>query len=109
MLIGFAKLLTICLTVLSGFRGGFIFPLFFAGTAFGKGFALLPIAAFAHFPPVLFAMTIAAGAALSLIPLPACSILPSSHVKSHLICRMTLSSREDAQLVSVASIHPCMI
>lgn len=74
MLIGFAKLLTICLTVLSGFRGGFIFPLFFAGTAFGKGFALMPIAAFGHFPPVLFAMTIAAGAALHPTPLPACSL-----------------------------------
>ncbi|KAK9821879.1 hypothetical protein WJX74_008487 [Apatococcus lobatus] len=61
MLIGLAKLLTICLTVLSGFRGGFIFPLFFAGVAFGKGFALMPLAAFGSFPPVLFGMTIAAG------------------------------------------------
>lgn len=84
MLIGLAKLLTICLTVLSGFRGGFIFPLFFAGTAFGKGFALMPIAAFGHFPPVLFAMTIAAGLALPLVPLAA-GPLPSDLISSHLV------------------------
>ena len=63
LLIGFAKLLTICLTVLSGFRGGFIFPLFFAGTAFGHAFASIPLPMFADIPPVLFSMTVAAGEA----------------------------------------------
>ena len=48
----------------AGFRGGFIFPLFFAGTAFGQALAaVLPgIPFFSTLPPVLLAMTAAAGA-----------------------------------------------
>ncbi|CAM9780961.1 unnamed protein product [Pylaiella littoralis] len=36
LLVGMAKLLAIACTVQSGFRGGFIFPLFFAGGSFGR-------------------------------------------------------------------------
>jgi len=51
----------------AGFRGGFIFPTFFAGTAFGhaiwRGMSAIP--GIAHYmgamPPILFCMTIAVG------------------------------------------------
>lgn len=39
ILIAAAKLVAISVTVLAGFRGGFIFPIFLAGTAFGRGLA----------------------------------------------------------------------
>ena len=41
MLVGFAKIVAISFTVAAGFRGGFIFPLFAAGAAFGKGLTFL--------------------------------------------------------------------
>ena len=37
--IGLAKLVAITITVLAGYRGGFIFPFMFAGLALGTGFA----------------------------------------------------------------------
>jgi H+/Cl- antiporter ClcA len=37
MLLGVAKMIAISFTVAAGFRGGFIFPFFAAGAAFGKG------------------------------------------------------------------------
>ncbi|MBC7970782.1 MAG: chloride channel protein, partial [Verrucomicrobia bacterium] len=40
LVIGFAKMLAISVTLHSGFRGGFIFPLFYLGTAFGSAIAL---------------------------------------------------------------------
>jgi len=45
LLIGIFKLLAISITVLSGMRGGFIFPLMFAGAAFGRAVLSIP-----HFP-----------------------------------------------------------
>lgn len=54
--------------LLAGFRGGFIFPTFFAGTAFGhaifRGITAIPhIAPFiGNAPPILFCMTVAVGA-----------------------------------------------
>jgi H+/Cl- antiporter ClcA len=37
----FAKMLAICFTIHGGFRGGFIFPLFFTGASLGMAIALL--------------------------------------------------------------------
>jgi len=56
----------------AGFRGGFIFPLFFAGTAFGQALAaILPgVPFFGTLPPVLLAMTAAAGARAATEPPP---------------------------------------
>lgn len=52
-----------CAAGATGFRGGFIFPLFFAGTAFGQALATIPgIPFFSSLPPVLLAMTMASGA-----------------------------------------------
>ena len=51
----------------AGFRGGFIFPTFFAGTAFGHAIyygvnAIPNVSAFlGSVPPVLFCMTCAVG------------------------------------------------
>ncbi len=53
---------------LAGFRGGFIFPTFFAGTAFGhaifRGITAIPHIAplIGNAPPILFCMTVAVGA-----------------------------------------------
>ena len=40
LMIAFAKMLAICCTLHSGFRGGFIFPLFYIGAAVGLAVAL---------------------------------------------------------------------
>lgn len=51
----------------AGFRGGFIFPTFFAGTAFGhaiwRTMSVIPgiESWFGSMPPVLFCMTVAVG------------------------------------------------
>jgi H+/Cl- antiporter ClcA len=41
MILGFAKLCAISATVAGGYRGGFIFPLFAAGAAFGRAFTVI--------------------------------------------------------------------
>lgn len=41
MLVGFGKLIAISLTVSGGYRGGFIFPLFVSGAAFGRAIFFL--------------------------------------------------------------------
>lgn len=57
-----------CVCMHAGFRGGFIFPTFFAGTAFGhaifRGITSIPhITPFiGGAPPILFCMTVAVGA-----------------------------------------------
>ena len=40
LIVGFAKMLAISVTLHSGFRGGFIFPLFYLGATFGYAIAL---------------------------------------------------------------------
>mmetsp|Transcript_867 Transcript_867/g.1370 ORF Transcript_867/g.1370 Transcript_867/m.1370 type:complete len:767 (-) Transcript_867:170-2470(-) len=57
LLAGFAKLVCISFTVAAGFRGGFIFPLFAAGSAFGR--ALVYICPF--IPPQMACLCFAAG------------------------------------------------
>ncbi|CAM9358607.1 unnamed protein product [Ectocarpus sp. 13 AM-2016] len=65
LLVGLTKLLAIAFTVQSGFRGGFIFPLFFAGASLGR--ALLSITDDVLAPglvaasPALLCMCFAAG------------------------------------------------
>ncbi|CAM9243784.1 unnamed protein product, partial [Laminaria digitata] len=65
LLVGAAKLLAISCSVQTGLRGGFIFPLFFAGAAFGLG--LLPLAelflpdSLVHVSGALITMSFAAG------------------------------------------------
>ena len=41
LIVGFAKMLAISFTLHSGFRGGFIFPLFYLGATFGYAIALV--------------------------------------------------------------------
>ncbi|CAL8470569.1 g10111 [Coccomyxa elongata] len=91
--IGFVKLLAISITVLSGFRGGFIFPTFFAGTAFGhaifRGITTIPhIAPFiGDAPPILFCMTVAVGLETSITRTP----LASTHILSILAGSSTIT------------------
>ncbi|CAD7703151.1 unnamed protein product, partial [Ostreobium quekettii] len=59
--LAFAKLLTINISVVSGMRGGFIFPLMFAGACLGRGLATVPgIPWVSDQAPVLAAMVTAA-------------------------------------------------
>lgn len=60
-IIAFAKLLAISITVSSGFRGGFIFPLFLVGTSLGQMVAGLGIPFISALPPVLLSMCFASG------------------------------------------------
>jgi len=55
--VGFAKLLAISFTVAGGYRGGFIFPFFATGAAFGRGLVFL----FPSLPPVVAILSVAAG------------------------------------------------
>ena len=60
--IAVVKLVTVSVTVLSGFRGGFIFPLFMAGTSLGLAITHIPGLPFIQsLPDVVVAMTMAAG------------------------------------------------
>ena len=55
--VGFFKMIAISFTVAGGYRGGFIFPFFAAGAAFGKGLTYV----FPTLPPVLATLSIACG------------------------------------------------
>eukprot|EP01026_Neomeris_dumetosa_P058271 TRINITY_DN54095_c0_g2_i1.p1 TRINITY_DN54095_c0_g2~~TRINITY_DN54095_c0_g2_i1.p1 ORF type:complete len:599 (+),score=49.71 TRINITY_DN54095_c0_g2_i1:2-1798(+) len=57
----FAKMVMISVTVISGFRGGFIFPLMMVGSCIGKGLTLLNIPFISANPVVLLAMCFASG------------------------------------------------
>lgn len=57
LITGFAKLLAISFTVAGGYRGGFIFPFFFAGAAFGRAF----VAIFPSVSPIVACLCFAAG------------------------------------------------
>ncbi|KAK9829338.1 hypothetical protein WJX72_005245 [[Myrmecia] bisecta] len=62
LLIAGAKFVAISISVLSGFRGGFIFPLFFAGTALGHAISSIPGVPFiSSLSPVMLCMPVAAG------------------------------------------------
>ena len=62
LVIAVVKLITVSVTVLSGFRGGFIFPLFLAGTSLGLAITHVPGMPFLQgLPDVMVAMTMAAG------------------------------------------------
>ena len=63
LVIAVVKLITVNITVLSGFRGGFIFPLFLAGTSLGLAVTHISGMPFLEgLPDVMVAMTMAAGA-----------------------------------------------
>ena len=70
-IIAMTKLLAISITVLSGFRGGFIFPLFLVGTSLGQMVAGLHIPFLSGLPPVLLCMCFAAGRSQNLSGLQA--------------------------------------
>ena len=62
LVIAVVKLVTVSVTVCSGFRGGFIFPLFMAGTSLGLAITHIPGMPFLQgLPDVVVAMTMAAG------------------------------------------------
>ena len=68
LVIALVKLVTVSVTVLSGFRGGFIFPLFMAGTSLGLAITHIPNLPFLQgLPDVVVAMTMAAGMDLVMV------------------------------------------
>lgn len=85
LLIGIFKLAAISITVLSGLRGGFIFPLMFAGAAFGRAVLSIP-----HFPVisdqpiVLLTMGASAGLNASITRTPFASSLILTTLSGHL-------------------------
>lgn len=77
LVIAVVKLITVSVTVLSGFRGGFIFPLFLAGTSLGLAITHVPNVPFLQgLPDVMVAMTMAAGTG-QLVETHACRSLSS--------------------------------
>ena len=78
-LVGGVKLVAISVTLLAGFRGGFIFPLFTCGTALATAAQMLlqHVLPAASFPPVIWAMAGAAGlnTAITRTPLGSTMIL----------------------------------
>lgn len=57
LIVGVCKLIAISFTVAGGYRGGFIFPFFAAGAAFGRAITFL----FPSIPPVVAILSVAAG------------------------------------------------
>eukprot|EP00581_Thalassiosira_minuscula_P008705 CAMPEP_0183707640 /NCGR_PEP_ID=MMETSP0737-20130205/4162_1 /TAXON_ID=385413 /ORGANISM="Thalassiosira miniscula, Strain CCMP1093" /LENGTH=647 /DNA_ID=CAMNT_0025935361 /DNA_START=304 /DNA_END=2247 /DNA_ORIENTATION=+ len=57
LIVGFCKLIAISFTVAGGFRGGFIFPFFAAGAAFGRALCFV----FPTLSPVIATLCFAAG------------------------------------------------
>lgn len=57
LIVAIAKLIAISFTVAGGYRGGFIFPFFAAGAAFGRAITFL----FPSIPPVVAILSVAAG------------------------------------------------
>lgn len=57
VIVGVCKLIAISFTVAGGYRGGFIFPFFVAGAAFGRATTFL----FPTIPPVIAILSLAAG------------------------------------------------
>lgn len=57
LIVGFCKLMAISFTVAGGFRGGYIFPFFAAGSAFGRAFVF----AFPSVSPIIATLCFAAG------------------------------------------------
>ena len=85
LLIGIFKLAAISITVLSGLRGGFIFPLMFAGSAFARAVLSIP-----HFPVLsdqsiaLMTMAGAAGLNASITRTPFATSLILTSLSGHL-------------------------
>ena len=62
LVVALVKLVAVSITVVSGFRGGFIFPLFFAGTSLGLAITHIPSLPWINsLPDAMVAMTMAAG------------------------------------------------
>lgn len=57
LIVGFCKLIAISFTVAGGFRGGYIFPFFAAGAAFGRAFCF----AFPKVSPIIATLCFASG------------------------------------------------
>ena len=55
-IVGFSKLVAISFTVAGGYRGGFIFPFFTAGAAFGRALCFM----FPDLSPVIATLCMAA-------------------------------------------------
>lgn len=85
LLIGIFKLLAISITVLSGMRGGFIFPLMFAGAAFGRAVLSIPhLPILSHQSIALMTMAGAAGLNASITRTPFASSLILTALSGHL-------------------------
>eukprot|EP00210_Caulerpa_lentillifera_P003493 g3333.t1 len=85
LLIGLFKLSAISLTVLSGLRGGFIFPLMFAGAAFGRAVLSIPnFPVISDQPVVLLTMAGSAGLNASITRTPFASSLILTTLSGHL-------------------------
>ncbi|CAD7697947.1 unnamed protein product, partial [Ostreobium quekettii] len=84
LLVAFFKLLAISITVLSGFRGGFIFPLFYAGASLGHGLADIPGIPFVSgLPPVITAMAMSAGLNTAITRTPFATTLILTTLSGH--------------------------
>ncbi|CAM9537552.1 unnamed protein product [Ascophyllum nodosum] len=79
MLVGFVKLLAIACAVQAGFRGGFIFPLFFAGASIGRGLQMVADSTLpeglVNASPALMCMCFAAGLNTAVMRTPFASAL----------------------------------
>ena len=96
--IGSLKMLVIAITVLAGYRGGFIFPFFFAGMCYGCGFARL---SYEHLPAEMHARIGLHFASAALGCAAAINASITRTVLATPIVLITLSSRPD--------VFPCVL
>lgn len=80
LLVGFAKLAAVSFTVAGGLRGGFIFPLMFAGTAVGRALSL-----WTGLPLPLATLCVAAGANVAITRAALGTSLVLTFLSGHLV------------------------
>lgn len=105
LLVGLAKLLAISFTVSGGYRGGFIFPLFAAGAAFGRAIWFV----FPSIPPVIAILSVAAGINVAITrtvlatPLILCALAGEQNAISSVLAGSLVSAFATYYMVSFVS------
>lgn len=106
LLVGLAKLLAVSFTVSGGYRGGFIFPFFAAGAAFGRAIWFI----FPSIPPVVAILSMAAGINVAITrtvlatPLILCALAGEQNAVSAVLAASLVSAFATYYMVSTINL-----
>ncbi|GMH39505.1 hypothetical protein BSKO_07403 [Bryopsis sp. KO-2023] len=117
-LLGFVKLVTITASVVSGLRGGFIFPLMFAGACIGQGLAAIPgIPWWSALPSSLIALSLGGAFTTGITRTPfACTLIlsmlsgiPQATVPTLVACLVTFFGTMDRPFFKTQQNRPDIV